>query len=558
MKNLLLLLACLLVAITTYSQESTEPERGVFSGSVETNFNYFQRDSTIGAVNIPQYDRLLTGGEMWLNLNYSINGYDMGVRFDMFQNSNLLNPTGSYSDQGIGRWFIKKTTDKLTLEAGYLYDQIGSGIIYQAYEVRPQLIDNALYGGAVSYQLMENLKIKAFTGQQKQQFSTIEGSIKGAYAEGFYVVGKEDSPISLAPGIGVVNRTTGDEVINNMLDVIKFYQLEDQVIPEYNTFLTTFYNTLTYKNITWYAELAHKSEEVFFDVDAVKQEFNGAPTFGKYVKKSGNIYYSSIGYTIGGLGLTIEGKRTENFDFRADPTLRLNLGLVNFIPPMNRLNTYRLTSRYSPATQLLSEQAYQVDVSYKFNKAWSTNLNYSNIQKLDGTQLYDERLAEVTYKHKRKWQLTGGLQLQEYNQEIYESKPDVPTLTTVTPYMEFLYKLSRKKSIRFESQYMSTNQDFGSWAYGLLEVGLAPHWLFELSGMYNVSPNPQKTEIPINPETGDKKKILYPTVGAVYINKGNRFSLRYVKQVEGVVCNGGVCRLEPAFSGVRFNMTSNF
>ena len=557
MKNLILLLACLLVAISSYSRD-TEPERGVFSGSIETNFNYFQKDSLIGAINIPQYDRLLTGGEMWLNLNYSIKGYDMGVRFDMFQNSNLLNPLGSYSDQGIGRWFIKRTQDKLTLEAGYLYDQIGSGIIYQAYEVRPQLIDNALYGGAVSYQLMENLKIKAFTGKQKQQFSTIEGSIRGAYAEGFYSLGKEGSPISLAPGIGVVNRTTGEGVIRNIFDVMKFYLTEDQVLPEYNTYLTTFYNTLSYKNITWYAEVAHKSEEVFFDADAIKQEFNAAPTFGKYVKKSGNVYYSSIGYTIGGLGLTLEGKRTENFDFRADPTLRLNLGLVNFIPPMNRLNTYRLTTRYNPATQLLSEQAYQVDVSYKFNKSWSTNLNYSNIQKLDGTQLYDEKLIEVTYKQKRKWQLTGGLQLQEYNQDIYESKPGVPMLNTVTPYLDFLYKISRKKSIRFESQYMITDQDFGSWAYGLLEVGLAPHWLFELSGMYNVSPNVNKNEIPNNPETGEKRKILYPTLGAVYINKGNRFSLRYVKQVQGVVCNGGICRLEPAFSGVRFNMTSNF
>ena len=131
MKNLILLLACLLVAISSYSQD-TEPERGVFSGSIETNFNYFQKDSLIGAINIPQYDRLLTGGEMWLNLNYSIKGYDMGVRFDMFQNSNLLNPLGSYSYQGILRWFIKRTQDKLTLEEGYLYDQIGSGIIYQA------------------------------------------------------------------------------------------------------------------------------------------------------------------------------------------------------------------------------------------------------------------------------------------------------------------------------------------------------------------------------------------------------------------------------------------
>jgi len=136
MKHLLLVLAAIFVSFSAYSQE-----QGVFSGSLETNFNFFQRDSVIGAANIPQYDKQLTGGELWLNLNYSIKGYDMGVRFDMFNNSNLLNPTGSYTDQGIGRWFIKKTEGKLQIEAGYLYDQIGSGIIYQAYEIRPQLFE---------------------------------------------------------------------------------------------------------------------------------------------------------------------------------------------------------------------------------------------------------------------------------------------------------------------------------------------------------------------------------------------------------------------------------
>lgn len=551
MKNLLTALAIFLGYIVSAQ------EQGVLSGSLETNFNFFQRDSVIGAANIPQYDKELTGGEMWLNLNYSQNGYVVGVRFDMFQNSNLFNPTSSYSDQGIGRWFIRKTTDKMEVEVGYLYDQIGSGLIYKAYEIRPQLIDNALYGGSIKYNLNDNWQVKAFLGEQKFLFDSNDGNIKGAYIEGFHTLGKEESPITLAPGFGVVNRTLGDETINSLLNTIKNYEEVDQVIPEYNTFASTIYNTLTYKGLTWYAEAAVKSSEVYNNPDSLRQAAIGNPTLGKYVKDSGSVLYSSIGISVGKLGLTIEGKRTENFDFRADPTLRLNRGLINYIPPMNRLNTYRLTSRYNPATQLLSEKAFQIDALYKFNKSISASVNYSNISRLDGLKLYDEKYVELQYKKGTKWTLKGGLQLQEYNQEVYELKPTVDLVKTVTPFVDFLYKFSRKKSIRIESQYMSTNQDYGSWAYALAEVGLAPHWLFELSGMYNISPNVNKTEIPIN-EAGEKRKILYPTVGAVYINKGNRFSLRYVKQVEGVVCNGGVCRLEPAFSGLRFNLSSNF
>ncbi|MBP6569691.1 MAG: hypothetical protein KA270_21115, partial [Saprospiraceae bacterium] len=57
---------------------------------------------------------------------------------------------------------------------------------------------------------------------------------------------------------------------------------------------------------------------------------------------------------------------------------------------------------------------------------------------------------------------------------------------------------------------------------------------------------------------GDIEKTLYPTLGVVFFNDAQRYSLRYVKQVEGVICSGGICRLEPAFSGFRFAMNTTF
>jgi hypothetical protein len=38
----------------------------------------------------------------------------------------------------------------------------------------------------------------------------------------------------------------------------------------------------------------------------------------------------------------------------------------------------------------------------------------------------------------------------------------------------------------------------------------------------------------------------------------NRITLGYVRQVEGINCTGGVCRLEPAFNGVKATLTSSF
>lgn len=524
---------------------------GRLSGGFAGNANWFIRDARIGADNIPQYDHQLIGTESWMDLRYSNWGFDFGLRYDLFNNSNLFNPTGSYTDKGIGRWFAKKTIGKLAITGGYIYDQIGSGIIFRAYEERPIFLDNALYGVKLDYAISDNWAAKAFTGKQKFLFSEWESVIKGASVDGFLSFGNEEKGFwSISPGAGLFNRTLSDEQMNQVIGVVAGYQESDRFKPKYNVYMASLYNTLSAGPVTWYIEGAYKTPDLFFNPFAKRERGTGGFGIGKYEFKEGFVGYTSLSWAIKGFGATVEYKHTENFDVRADPFQTLNFGLLGYIPPLTRLNTYRLTARYNAATQFIGEDAFQVDVRYAPNKKWSFAANFSNILNLGGELLYREIFTEIVYKKKRKWQLTGGVQLQTYNQEIFEGKPEVPLVETVTPYMEYLYKFSRKKSIRFEAQYMQTEQDFGSWIFALAEYAIAPHWIFEVSGMYNIEPNPN------NPIVTDP--LLYPTVGVVYANKATRYNLRYVKQVEGVVCSGGICRLEPAFSGVRFQVNTTF
>ncbi len=551
------LLCFILIAgmIISFSQLYGQ-DKGSFSGGFVANGNIFIRDSLIGAAGIPQYDQELFGSEVWLNLNYRKSGYDLRLRFDAFNNSNLLNPNSSYTDEGIGYWYISKQMEKLGVAVGYIYDQIGSGIIFRSFEQRPQLIDNALIGGKLTYKLGENWDARAFAGRQKFLFGRNPAEIKGVSIEGFVNLADSTSTkaFSLAPGIGFVNRTLTEETIETLVDVIKNYTPQDQIKPVYNTYMLSVFNTLSYGKFNLYTELAYKTPEVFTDPFQTRITILGDEVEGRLVKEAGTVAYGSLAFADKGIGITLEAKRTENFDIRTDPTLTQNFGLINFIPPMNRLNTYRLTSRYSPATQLISEQAIQFDVKYNPSRKLGFNVNFSNITDLDGDLLYREIYTEVSIKKKRDWLLLAGLQLQSYNQEIYEVKPEVPLVNTITPYVDFLYRFTRKKSLRVEAQYMLTEEDFGSWVYGLAELGMAPHWIFEISGMYNIAPS-KNSPTDVN---GESLKILYPTLGVTYINKSNRFNVRYVKQVEGVVCSGGICRLEPAFSGVRMSVSSTF
>ena len=544
MKHLFLVGLLILTATSVAFTQSA----GRLTGNLQTNGNFFIEDEKIGATGTPQYNNQKFGAESWLNLNYSNWGFDMGIRFDLFNNSNLLNPTGSFTDEGIGRWYISKSIGNLDLAGGYLYDQIGSGIIFRAYEERALMIDNALFGVRAAYNFDDNWRIKVFTGRQKRQFAEYGSVIRGANFEGFV---KPDSTknFTLAPGIGAVARTYDDETINRVVNLIATYTPADSTGAQYNTYAFTVYNTLSAGPFSWYVEGAYKTEDVLFNEFAEK----ATGGLGKLVNTDGYTAYSSLTFAKNKLGITLEGKRTENFRFRTDPFQIGVQGQINFLPPMARQNTYRLTARFAPNTQELGEQAIQLDMGYAFSRKFSVRLNVSDIQQLDGTELYREIAPEFTYKYKRKWQMIGGLQFLKYNILVYQGKDSY--VDAVTPYLEFLYKFTPRRSLRVEASYLDTEEEFGSWAWGLAELGLAPHWLIYVSDMYKIKHQ--------DPESFPAEKVRfdglhYPTVGVVYTHKANRFSLAYVKQVEGINCAGGICRYEPTFHGFRMQINSSF
>lgn len=63
--------------------------------------------------------------------------------------------------------------------------------------------------------------------------------------------------------------------------------------------------------------------------------------------------------------------------------MALNRGLISYIPPMARINTFRLTSYYFPATQFLNEMAYQIDIKYGLGDHWNFSFNFSDIRDLN-------------------------------------------------------------------------------------------------------------------------------------------------------------------------------
>jgi hypothetical protein len=521
-----------------------QKESSYLSGNFQNNTNFFLRDSLVGTPSTPQYDYQFIGSETWLNLYYNRAGFDIGVRFDLYKNSNLPNPANSRSFVGLGNAYIRKRFKKMDITVGHIYDQIGTGTIFRAFEERPLAIDNSLLGARVIYDLSDDWRIKVFSGQQKNALdndlerypTTYKSAINGASIDGYWSP-SDTSDLSFAPGVGIVNRTLDEQTIQQIRANMVTGLPDDRFTPNYNTYAFSLFNTLQYKNFSWYFEGSYKTAEAISDpISSVG-----------YVNKPGSVLYSSFGYSTKGFGLTVQGKRTDYFDFRVTPNETLNRGLITFIPPMTRTNTYRLTARYNAATQFLGEQAAMFDISYAPTRKQSYLLTLSNITDLSGDLLYREAYLEATFKGKRsKWQSTSGLQLQQYNQELYEIKPNAPLVETIVPFTEFIYRINRKHSFRIEAQYMDTDEDLGSWGFALFEYNISPSWSFSVSDMVNTAPT----------KTDDI--VHYPTFFVAYNTGPHRFTGAYVKQVQGVVCTGGVCRFEPAFSGFRLTATSSF
>ena len=429
---------------------------------------------------------------------------------------------------------LSKEIKKLTVTAGHIYDQIGSGIIFRAYEDRGLLIDNALFGLHLKYRLNDHLTLKGFSGQTKNLFDRWQPILKGFNAEGdFDVHGKAH----FTPGIGLVNRTMDQKSMDKLISTINNMPESQRFVPVYNMNAVTAYNTLNAGNFSWYVEGALKSQEAI----AIDNDLK---------KTNGTVLYSTLGYARNKFGINASGKRTEHFVMRTSPNENLLKGIFNWQPIIAQIRPQRLIARYTPPSQDLSEIAGNINSFITPNDNININVAYTHINTLDGKGLYREAFAETEIRSIEKLMLHLGAQYLIYNQALYQQKvaSEYPEVHAITPFLEVLYNVSKKKSLRCELQYMNTKQDYGSWSFVLLEYNISPSWSFAASDMYNITPNKEHVS----------KALHYPNLFIAYTKDANRFTIQYVKQVDGINCTGGVCRYEPAFSGFKIGITSSF
>lgn len=545
--------------------QSKDSDKGQFSGNLLMTYQKYIRDDSIGA-NTKVYKENTASADAWLFMQYRIKGYSFILRYDAFNNSPLLDPQDAYTNHGIGFWQINKSVDKLDITMGSFYDQFGTGILFRAYEQRQIGIDYAIQGMRLKYNINEKWAIKGFAGNQKgnikNRFGYANQVISGLNIEGNLDLGKDSKYGALQVGASGVNRTLDRETMDRLVGTINTYDLADRFYPKYNVYGGNAYFTYTKDNFSWTVEGNLKSKEAIMEDDS------------KFHLKGGKVLYTSMSWGKGGwnlgkqkasVGLNVQARHVDHFSFRTAPTENLLNGLVSYLPSMTRQNTYRLLSRYNAPGQAMGEDGIQGEIEFKPRKGTQIFFNGSYVQTLasngklnkatgvmEAEKLFSENYLEVVQKIGKHDKLKLGVQRIVYNQTRYESEPEYVPVKTITPFGEWLHTLDQGRSLRVEWQYLNTKNDQGSFANLMIEMFVRKNLSIAVADMVNVVPHRYERMIIAD------KVLHYPTFFIGYTEKNTVFTLAFLKQQQGVNCSGGICREEPAFSGVRFTVSSNF
>jgi hypothetical protein len=327
------------------------------------------------------------------------------------------------------------------------------------------------------------------------------------------------------------------------------YDLEKKFDPKYNTYGMNGYFNYGIKDFNFFGEYNYKTKEAIRNPE------------GLLILSDGSVIAGGISFAKnrlgkekkGGVGANISYRKIDHFQFKNTPNAELLNGFMTYQPSLTRQASYRLLARYAAAAQDIGEEGIQADVFYTIKSGRTISMNFSDIKKLDGDQLYREYFIEYDHKLNKKWKIKGGIQKVFYDQEVYQGKDSTyHDVETITPFVEASYKLTKRNSLRLECQYLMTEQDLGDFVNAILELNMSPHWSFALSDMVNVDPVRHEGS-PISDEI-----VNYYSIFGKYTHHSTNYSLAYIRQVEGVNCTGGICRVEPAFSGLRFTMMANF
>lgn len=565
--NKLLTLIAFLVTLSSFGQL----ERGNFTGNLETIFQYLNEDSIIGATQ-PASKGLLNS---YMNVYYTHGNFKAGLRFESYLPRIQGYPT-EFEGTGLGMRYVGYNNSFIDVTVGNFYEQFGGGLALRIYEDRALGYDNMLDGLKIKLTPYRGVAIKGIYGQQRLAFrngiSHSPGIVRGFDTEinvNQLITKLQNKPLEIILGSSFVSKFQEDN--NDLL-----------ILPQ-NTATYGGRLGLRYKGFTLDGEYVTKGQDPSTD--------------NNYIYNTGFATVINAGYSRKGLGILLSAKSVDNMSFRSDRTKVLQVGLINFLPAMNKTHTYNLVSSLYPyATQPTGEVAFQGEVVYTIPKGTKLGGKYGTTINLNASTAYRPKRelnptfntdsTGILYSTKpfsmtdslywldinasisRKFSKNFNAILSYYhivlNNNIASVTKQPGNIYSNTFVLELGYKFKNRSSLRTEMQLMLVNRidtnnhrvpfnttgsratDNGDWGTLLIEYTINSNWMVSVMNQYNFG----------NYDKAKRAHHPYFTIG--YVTGATRIMASYGRQRAGMFCVGGVCRFVPASNGLTVSVTHSF
>lgn len=549
--------ASLLVAMMSVANANAQSNDGIaIHGSIQSDILVPQEDQKLGTGTYKDDVLTNTYADISLDSKY----VEAGVRFE-YNEHPLPGFEPGFKGWGVPHVYAKfKSNNGVDLTVGDFYDQFGSGLIFRTYEERSLGIDNAIRGARLNVSALKGVQFKFLGGVQRRYWDwDTDQMLTGTDLEinlDQYIKSLRDKNITWMIGGSYVyldydqnkDKTIFATGSNNRLELPMSVHAFD------------LRSSLQTGNYNFLAEYAWRTQDPSAD--------NG------YIYRRGNAVLVSASYSNRGVSALLQAKRSEDMAFRSNRFTIGTSAFLNNMPAFAYQHTYALAALYPYATQAApGEWAFQGEFGYNFKRhtllggkyGTKLKLNVSHIRGLEkdpveplyGTTLrgtegyttgffkmgglyYQDINVQMEKKMSKSFKLNLMYMNQYYNKTVIEGKGGV--IKSNIGVAEGKYQINKRYTLRGELQYLSTSEDQGDWAYGLVELSALPYLMFTVSDMWN---------------TGETD-IHYYMASVTASFKAHRLMVGYGKTRAGYNCSGGVCRYVPASKGLNVSYNYTF
>ena len=294
----------IVVFFLIYSSVIYSQNYGNLQGNTQLNYQTFQEDLTIGALQHPAS----TSG--YTNLLYTNRKFIIGARLEGYHN--VMPGTGLEDFEGIGiaNRFIQYKSNTIDVTMGNFYDEFGSGLIFKTY-FDPNLgIDNSINGLRLRINPISGVYITALTGKQRNTWRENEGdSVVFKWKSPGYMYDERDNFHGLVSGFNT-DISLNEIILQNWKSIINIgasfvtkHEADNDPIFHFPENVGAFNSRLNISknNTSINIDYAHKINDPSSDNNLIYQNGNGLIINANYSKK--------------GLGISVGAKKNSEYEF---------------------------------------------------------------------------------------------------------------------------------------------------------------------------------------------------------------------------------------------------